>query len=237
MSRPSSPRIVFLDTETTGLENGRIIQLAFKGRGDGACVVEYYKPPVPIDVAAMATHHITEKKVAGKPAFSETDTYKSLPGLFGESVIVAHNAAFDLGILKNEGLEVPRHICTCKVAKTLFADLPQHKLQYLRYLWDVDVDGANAHDAEGDVLVLERVFERMLKEYCDREGVDEAAALARFEEISRNPILLRKLSFGKHAGKTFEEIKKADPSYLQWLGTLADKGEDFLYTVKHHLAR
>lgn len=231
----SAPRIIFLDTETTGLENGRVIQLAFKERG-GTCVVEYYKAPVPIEIEAMATHHITEKKLAGKPSFCDTDTYKNLPKLFKESVVVAHNAAFDVSMLKNEGLEVPRYICTFKVAQTLH-DLPRYKLQYLRYLWDVDVEGASAHDAEGDVLVLERVFERMLAEYCQKEGVDEATALARFEEITKNPILLKKLSFGKHAGKTFEEIKRADPSYLQWLGTLADKGEDFQYTVKHHLAR
>ena len=63
--------ILFLDTETTGLENGRIVQLAYKNRGDKDTFVEYYKPPVPIEFGAMGTHHITEKMVANEPPCTE----------------------------------------------------------------------------------------------------------------------------------------------------------------------
>jgi hypothetical protein len=63
----------------------------------------------------------------------------------------------------------------------------------------------------------------------------EVAAIKAFVTISKNPVLLRRAPFGKYAGKTFEEIKAIDPGYLQWMATLADKDEDFLYTVNYYL--
>ncbi|HYC83560.1 MAG TPA: exonuclease domain-containing protein [Candidatus Paceibacterota bacterium] len=227
--------LIFLDTETTGLESGRLIQLAYKKRGADGIVVEYYKPPVPIEIEAMATHHITEKMIADKPCFKDTETCRMLSDLLPRCVVIAHNAKFDLGILQNEGLSAGPYICTYKVAQALY-DCPKYKLQYLRYLWSIELENATAHDAEGDVLVLERIFERMLQEYCASKAINEEQALEDFINISSRPLLLKKLDFGKHAGKTFEEIKAADPGYLSWLSTLADKGEDFQHTVRHHLA-
>lgn len=69
-------KICFLDTETTGLSNGRLVQLAYEvydsedTGSNGLCKNCTYKPPVPIELEAMATHHITEKMVADMPPFS-----------------------------------------------------------------------------------------------------------------------------------------------------------------------
>jgi exodeoxyribonuclease X len=227
--------LVFLDTETTGLE-GRLIQLAYKRRGDAAITVEYYKPPVPIEFEAMGVHHITEKMVADKPPFNETQTFKDMPGLLERSVLVAHNAAYDIGILKGEGVETKNYICTYKVASCMY-DFPNLKLQSLRYRFGIEIDGAMAHDAAGDVAVLEAVFDYIVKEYCATHSIDEPEAIARFVEISKNPLLLKKVGFGKCRDMTFEELVEKDPSYLRWLGTLQDKSEDFIHTVKHYLAK
>jgi DNA polymerase III epsilon subunit-like protein len=241
--------LVFLDTETTGIENGRLIQLAYKKQnnvlgGNGPkdpnegenIVVEYFKPPVPIEIEAMVVHHITEKHVANKPAFGGSDTLKTLQALLADpaTVLVAHNAKFDMGILEREGMTMGRFICTMKVAQSMY-DLPMYKMQYLRYLWGIEDDEATAHDAAGDVAILEKVFDHMLVEYGDAHAVSKEDALSAFVTISKNPVLLRRTTFGKYAGKTFEEIKAADPGYLQWMSTLADKDEDFAYTVNHYL--
>lgn len=232
----STPTLLFLDTETTGLEHGRLIQLAHKKRGDAATFVEYYKPPVPIEFEAMGVHHITERMVADAAPFSETETFKSLPATLASAILVAHNAAYDIGILKTEGIETPRHICTYKVAYRMY-DLPNHKLQSLRYRWGIEVPNAVAHDAAGDVDVLELVFEHMLAEYIEREGCSEADAISAFERITAEPTLLRKVTFGKYAGMSFEELAKTDPDYLRWMrDKLTDKGDDFLHTVRHHLS-
>ena len=49
--------------------------------------------------------------------------------------------------------------------------------------------------------------------------------------FSRNPVLMPRMPFGKHAGKLFSEVPK---DYLEWLsGTELD--EDMAFTVKYHL--
>jgi len=260
-STSTTPTLVFLDTETTGIENGRIIQLAYKkqnnvlGGNDDTknrnseknIVVEYFKPPVPIEIEAMSVHHITEKHVAAKPAFAGSKAYDALQKLLADplTILVAHNAKFDIGILEREGIAIDhnRFICTMKVAQSMY-DLPQYKMQYLRYLWGIEDDEATAHDAEGDVAILEKVFDYMLADYMAAHAAEyvnapmnnsESSAIQAFVTISKNPVLLRRAPFGKYAGKTFEEIKAADSGYLQWMATLEDKGEDFLYTVNYYL--
>lgn len=233
-------KILFLDTETTGLENGRIIQLAFKERGQKDVFVEYYKPPVPIEFEAMGTHHITEKMVADKKPFSASAIYKKLPDMLAESILVAHNAPYDIGILKTEGIETKTFIDTCKVAMALY-DLPNYKMQSLRYRWGIEVPDAVAHDAAGDVAVLEHVFEYMLADYMKREGVSEEVAIAAFARISTEPLLLKKIGFGKHFGKSFEELREKEIDYLEWLAkklaTDGDKNTDLIHTLSFHLKK
>lgn len=227
--------ILFLDTETTGLENGRIIQLAYKKRGDKDIFVEYYKPPVPIEFEAMGTHHITEKMVADKQPFADTETSKSLPTLLAEGVLVAHNAKYDIGILKTEGVDTGKLICTYKVAYRMY-DYPNHKLQSLRYRWGFEIDNAVAHDAAGDVMVLEEAFEHMLKDYCSTNGVSEEEAIEAFAKISKEPSLLRSLPLGKYKGMTFEEAMSTDMDYLLWMkNKMENKTEDLAFTLDYHL--
>jgi exodeoxyribonuclease X len=228
--------ILFLDTETTGFEEGRIIQLAYKDKGSKDILVEYYKPPVPIEFGAMGVHHITEKMVADKLPFSETDTYKKLPQILSDSILVAHNAKFDIGILKTEGIDTLNHICTYKVAYSLY-DYPDHKLQSLRYRWGIEIDEARAHDASGDVLVLEEVFNYMLSDYMSKNQKTEEETIKKFIEISMTPQLLRSINFGKSRGMSFDEIRQNDFSYLEWLAKLPDKDEDFVFTVKYHIEK
>lgn len=227
--------IIFLDTETTGLTDGKLIQLAYKIKGQDTMFVEYYKPPVPIEYEAMGIHHITQKQVDDKPAFKDTETYKTLPKLLSDGILVAHNAKFDIGILNNEGVATGRYICTYKVAYRLY-DYPNHKLQSLRYRWGIELDEARAHDAEGDVLVLEKAFEHMLTDYCQREKVTEEKAIEYFIQISKEPVLLKSLSLGKYKGMTFEEVKVKDIEYLFWMRDKMDnKTEDLIFTLEYHL--
>ncbi len=228
--------LIFLDTQTTGLKDGRVVQVAYKMSTPGTLVAEYFKPPVQIDIEAMAVHHITEKKVSGKEIFKESQMFKDLSLSLRDSILIAHNAPYDISILANEGIAVGKFICTYKIAYHIY-DLPNYKMQYLRYLWGIEEDSASAHDAGGDVVILEKVFLHMLEEYSKSNNLTQQQAIDKFIEISSKPQLQRKITFGKHAGKTFEEIRKNDPSYLTWLcnNALADKSEDFVYTVKHYV--
>ncbi len=234
--------LIFLDTESTGIDpvKDRLCQVCYRTDRLGTRM-EYFKPAVPISVEAMSVTHITNKMVAGKPAFKGSDMYRELEGLLKDGVLVAHNAKFDKVMLENDGLVVPRFICTLRVARHLDVEgvIPQYKLQYLRYYLDLDVEGS-AHDAEGDVNVLHAVFQRLFAKVRAGEASDEAA-IAKMIDISSKPSLFRAFNFGKYMGKKIEDVAKTDKGYLEWLlnqKTVADdKDEDWIYTLRFHLSK
>lgn len=234
--------LIYLDTETTGLDpNARLVQLAYKTSATGESLNEYFKPPIPISFGAMSMHHITEKKVADKPVFGGSAAQARLIALLAEGHIpVAHNAAFDIHILKNEDVTIGQHIDTLRLAKHLVTS-EQYKLQYLRYFLDLDAEGL-PHDAAGDVMVLEALFNRLrslTQEKFTLAGDDEV--LAKMLELSQTPVLLKTFGFGKHINKTFEEVSFSDRGYLEWLygseskKNKSDQDEDLVHTLKHYL--
>ena len=103
-------------------------------------------------------HHITNAMVADRPAFRDSTDYATIKDLFEaeDTVVVAHNARFDLAMLKKEGIEPKHHICTLKVARAMDPEgkIQKYNLQFLRYALNLEIDeGALAHSADGDVLV------------------------------------------------------------------------------------
>ena len=236
-------KLIFFDTETTGNEEKDfLVQIAYKTNDEN--FTGLYKPPTKIPPEASAVHHITNKMVAEKPTFKESTDQPIIKKLFEDkdSVVVAHNAPFDLMIIKKEDINPNKFICTLRVARELDKEgkIERYNLQYLRYLLDLDVE-ATAHDALGDVLVLEKLFARLLKKLIETENLNEAEAIEKMIEISSHPSLLRSFNFGKHLGKKIEDVLATDRGYLEWL--LAQKlesdqiDEDWIYTLKHHLEK
>ena len=154
-------KIIFFDTETTGnTEKDFLCQIAYK-MGDES-FVGFYKPPIKIPPEASAVHHISNKMIEKEIAFKESPDQEKIKELFENknSVVVAHNVQFDLMIIKKEDIIPKNFICTLRLARYLDPEgkIEKYNLQYLRYLLDLDVE-ATAHDALGDVLVLEKLFE------------------------------------------------------------------------------
>jgi len=260
-------KLIFFDTETTGnTEKDFLCQIAYKsaasadssGEPKGESFSGLYKPPVKIPPEASAVHHITNKMIADKISFTESPEYKKIKELFESDniVVVAHNAQFDLMIIKKENIIPKNFICTLRLARYLDPEgkIEKYNLQYLRYLLEIEVE-ATAHDALGDVLVLEKLFERLfikMKEEIKKDPLalkgtppsqvgEEMQAIEKMIEVSSHPSLLKFINFGKHNGKEVAEIARVDPGYLEWL--LAQKegsdqiDEDWIYTLKHHLGK
>jgi len=236
--------IIFFDTETTGNEpKDFLCQIAWKEPGNTEMKAGLFKPPLPIPFEAMAVHNITNKMIADKPAFKDSPMWNEVKETFENenNIVVAHNAIFDLGMLQKENIVPKNVICTLRVARELDSEskLSKYNLQYLRYALDLEVEGI-AHSADGDVLVLEQLFERLFKKMIEIEG-DEEKALQKMIEISSRPSILKTFNFGKYNGKTVAEVKKTDAGYLEWL--LKSKlenspdDEDWIYTLKHHLGK
>lgn len=234
-------KIIFFDTETTGnTEKDFLCQIAYKIGNESFAGL--YKPPIKIPPEASAVHHITNKMVNEKPVFSGSLDSKKIKELFEnkDSVVIAHNAPFDLLMIKKEGIEPKKFICTLRLARHLDPDgkIERYNLQYLRYLLDLDVE-ATAHDALGDVLVLEKLFERLKKKLMEQENLNEEKVLEKMIEISSHPSLFKFINFGKHNGKELKEIAQIDPGYLEWLLKQKEESdqidEDWIYTLKHYL--
>ena len=222
---------IYLDTETTGTGPAdRLCQIAFKTEEDAA-VDELFNPGVPITIDAMTVHHITNEMVRDKPPFRNSDAWRKLQDLVNSdgNVMVAHNTAFDVDMLRKEGIEPKSVICTLKLARYFDKDgvIPKYGLQYLRYYLKLNVD-ALPHTALGDILVLEALFNRIHTKAAVEFGQD---AVSKMIEISIKPVLYRRMPFGKHKGLKMEEVPL---DYLQWLsGT--DLEEDLRYTIEQYL--
>lgn len=236
-------KLIFFDTETTGnTEKDFLCQIAYKT--DAEEFTGLYKPEIKIPPEASAVHHITNKMIADKEAFKDSGDYEKIKKLFEDkdSVVVAHNAPFDLCMIEKENIKPERFICTLRVARHLDKEekIERYNLQYLRYFLEIEID-ATAHDALGDVLVLEKLFERLKNKIIKEEDVDENMAIEKMIEISSHPSLLHTFKFGKHNGKRIEEVVKVDRGYLEWLleQKLSSDGidEDWIYTLKHYLGK
>jgi DNA polymerase III epsilon subunit-like protein len=236
-------KIIFLDTETTGnTEKDFLCQIAYKTINES--FVGLFKPSIKIPPEASAVHHITNKMVEDKPIFNESNDFPKIKKIFEQEdkVIVAHNAIFDLMMIKKENIIPKNFICTLRLARHLDPEgkIGKYNLQYLRYLLELDVD-AQAHDAMGDVLVLEKLYERLKKKVMDEEKINEEEAINKMIEISSHPSLFKYINFGKHNGKEIKEIARVDPGYLEWLLTQKVESdqidENWIYTLKHYLGK
>jgi DNA polymerase III alpha subunit (gram-positive type) len=207
--------LIFLDTETTGLEEqDRIFQVAYEFQGEEKN--ELFKPPVKISCGSMEATHYTNKDVEDKIPFQESEMKKELETILKENILVAHNAKFDIKMLEKEGLKIEKFIETLKVAQFLDPQgkLEAYRLQFLRYCLDLDVKDAQAHDALGDIRVLKalfiRLFDKMRKDFETDDKV-----LEKMMEISQQPVIIKKFNFGKYQGEFVEVVAQKDRGYLE----------------------
>ncbi len=236
---------IFLDTETTKLgPDARLVQLAYKDSENKEVTNEIFKPPHEITIGSMAIHHITSEMIKDKPAFSETPYKQKLTEILKDNYLVAHHAPFDIAVLENEGVLTSHFIDTLRVSQHLI-NSEEHKLQYLRYFLNLKTEGTiTPHDALGDILVLEALYHYLESLIKEKFGLDsQEEILKQMAELSITPILIKAFAFGKHIGKTFEEVTENDKGYLEWLFNSetskppSEQNENLVFTLKHHLGR
>lgn len=215
-----------IDTETCGLDGG-IVEIATVDLIDGEIVQpmsDLISPDRPISHEAMAIHHITEEMVDGKPRIAAV-----IGKYHGSQYYVAHNAAFDRGVLPEMH---GQWICTLKLAQALYPNI-RYSNQYLRYALKLDVtvpEGLYPHRALYDCYVTAALFKRII--------VDSGWSAEKMVEISNRPTLLRTLKFGKYRGQKIEDIALQDPDYLRWmLKSIKDLSGDMRFSIEHFLEK
>lgn len=175
-------KIIFLDTETTGFGECRLVEIAWHTPGARYIREVRVRPPIPIEDKAAEVHGITNEMVKDLPEFKDHINYSFLKDLLENNLIVMHNAQFDIGVLAREGITIETYICTQRVAKKIWPGSKSHGLQKLREYLGIQV-AAQAHSAVGDVAVLAALFEEIRKDLM-QEGESEEDFLARAAQFT-----------------------------------------------------
>ena len=126
-------RAVIVDLETTGIGDGeQIVQIgAVEVIGSmisGNCFDITVRPTVEIGDGACAVHGITNDYVQSRGFPRLESVFSEFQAFVGESLIVCHNANFDIRVLQAEGerINIPfrasSKLCTMKVFRKFFVD-------------------------------------------------------------------------------------------------------------------
>lgn len=254
-----SKTLIFLDTETTGIikennqitSNGDLIQLAYRKIENGEKTDNdiFINTDTNMEIWAMATHGIYPSLLQEKSKWKYLVDIEIDSSIFANNVLIAHNAAFDIEVLTRSNITCSNEIIdTLKVVKILLSEWvleeikwknPEYvNMQYLRYYFKLfkildengNPENTTAHDAFGDVVVLQKVFENLfniIKEKLDITD-DEIVELM-IKMTQKEYLLLKTMAFGKYRGKTFEAVAKIDSKYLNWIID-ADFTDDIKYT-------
>ena len=167
---------VCLDLETTGLsvKYDRIIEFgAVKIRNNFVDKIDkidiLINPKIELTENIQKLTHITNEMLYDKPIFSEI--WPKIKEFIGDSIIIAHNAIFDISFLNSElekiGLKPIKNpiIDTLSLSRYFFKDVKLHNLNILSRRLGLDIyDADKAHRANFDANVLANVWLKILNE-------------------------------------------------------------------------
>jgi len=235
--------------------NGSMIQLAYRKLENWEKTDKnlFFMTDTKIEIGSMAVHGIYPKLLEEKSKWKYLDdNYRAdLEKEFLNNVLVAHNMDFDKDVLWKENIKYwDKLIDTLKVAKTMWAEwvlfnsewnAPEYvNLQYLRYFFELyeinDKDWiaecTTAHDAFGDVIVLENIFYNLFDIIKEKLNISAEEVLEVMQRITAKEYsMIKNMRIGKYRGKSFEEVANIDRGYLEWI-TRSDFTEDIKYTCR-----
>lgn len=227
---------IFLDTETATLPDNKnikkdediLIQLAYIIVTNEKEIIIKKRlcknNGIQIQPHSMSIHHITPEMVEGLYDIQHYEEYTFLKEFIQNNVctVVAHNAPFDIDVLKRVGIDIERFcdiIDTLRVTKVLndFQGLvyEQVTLQFLKYFYRLDLKrqefnkkyniSDEPHNALSDVVDVMFYFKHLRQEM--------GASIQNLISISAGPNRLQYIPFGTNKGKRFTELSV---NQLRW---------------------
>lgn len=212
-----------IDTETTGLKEPQVIELATRGPIDWMDLtseahpiqVERFRPSKAIEAGAMATHRILDIDLVGKP-----DSPKSWRPPPEVKYLIGHKVDSDWEALgRPPGLQL---IDTLVLARRIWENEPSHKLSTMMYVLFDPVTARDmtekAHEAETDVMNCCVLLDACIYELQNR-GLTCASweDLARITEDYRVPIRIGFSKFGPKNGNPGTLYTEVPTSMLEWI--------------------
>lgn len=157
---------VAIDFETANRKRDRACSLGLAVVRDGKIVDQYSSLVKPCELAfdddLIAIHGITPEAVKDAPTL--VDIWGEIERRCGNHTMIAHNAAFDIGVLSacapdDDGSWLPTtYLCTSRGAKSLLPGLPNHKLHTLANLFGLHLEH---HDALSDAIACAEIALRL----------------------------------------------------------------------------
>jgi DNA polymerase-3 subunit epsilon len=224
--------IVFIDLETTGINvsTDRIVEISalkISPNGKEQWMTTRVNPEMPIPPRATTIHGISDSDVAEAPTFREIA--KNLAAFMEGCDLAGYNAIkFDIPVLAEEFLRTNNDFNFRKRkyvdAQVIFYKKEQRTLA-AAYQFYCGKELKNAHSAETDTAATYEVLKAQLDMYKDLENdVDKLAIFSSFNNnvdfagriiLDENGVEI--FNFGKHKGRSVEEIFREEPSYYAWM--------------------
>lgn len=235
--------ICFFDLETTGvnISKDRIVEIAILKvfpNGTQESKTWLVNPEMPIPAETTAIHGIDDAKVANEP------TFKKLAGKISEMI-----KGCDLGGFNSNRFDIPllaeellRADVDFDMKSTVAVDVQTiyHKMEKrtlsAAYKFYCDKDLTDAHSAEADTNATYEVLKAQLDKYPELENdtkfLAEFSSRKQFADFAGFIVYdedgKETFSFGKHKGKSVEQVMEEEPGYFGWI-----QNADFpLYTKK-----
>lgn len=177
-------QFVVFDTETTGAKAGqaRMTEIGAYRICNGEITDEFQSlvnPEKTIPYFITQLTGISDEMVSRAPLFAEIAP--ELLDFIGDSVLVAHNAQFDMSFLNYEISNVyaerkliNHNLCTVRLSRKLLPNLSNHKLHTVAEHFAIPI--YNRHRAAGDALATAQIFVHFLKKLHEK-GIPNLAGL------------------------------------------------------------
>ena len=161
---------VVFDLETTGAKSPpcRVTEIGAFRVKNGELAGEFQtlvNPETPIPEFITGLTNITDEMVKTAPKFAEVAS--DFMEFVGDSVLVAHNAAFDMRFLNAEIGKIHQnyrvgnpHLCTVKLSRKLIPEIENHRLNTVANFYSIDL--TNHHRASADALATAKIFINLL---------------------------------------------------------------------------
>jgi DNA polymerase III epsilon subunit family exonuclease len=206
----SKAGFVVFDLETTGAKTPpcRVTEIGAYRVLKGEIVEEFHSlvnPETPIPLFISMLTGITDEMVKDAPKFCEVaDEFLRF---IGDSVLVAHNAGFDMRFLNHEigrlyedySVGNPS-LCTVQLSRKLLPDVENHKLKTLAEHFSVAL--VNHHRAHEDAHATARIFINLLAE-LETRGVRDLGG-ARAFNLKKNYVRSGEVTTGEFAEPQYQ---------------------------------
>ncbi len=238
--------LAFFDIESTGINtmHDRIVELAIvKLMPDGQRIRKEFmvNPQIPIPKEATEIHGITNEDVQDKPSFKEVAN--EVKQFIEDCDLAGFNSnRFDIPMLNEEFLRAGMEP-DIKDRKLVDVQAIYHKKEprnlSAAYKFYCDRELENAHRALADTEATVDILLAQIDKYEDLShnvtGLDHFTERGKYIDYARRLVWVEDeacFNFGKHKGKTLNEVFRKEPQYYDWI-----MNSDFPQDTKNELSK